>query len=84
MINLKVKAFVEDAQARLEIKNMIGHSGYFSCERCIKCGIFSSGHVVLDEINCVSTNESYRNRSHEDHHRYTAQDSPMLDLNLDM
>jgi hypothetical protein len=45
-VEVKVNAFVCDTPARSDLKRIVGHSGYFSCERCTQRGTYVGGHVA--------------------------------------
>ena len=62
-----------DAPARAMIKQIKGHSGYFSCERCEVEGTYFQGAVCFDEISDVlRTDEFFRQHSNEEHHQGTS------------
>lgn len=79
-----VKGFICDAPARAFIKGIIGHNGYYACEKCFIEGEYShvSHHVFFDDVNCtLRTNENYRLRLQEEHHKTT---SILEELPIDM
>ena len=46
---LKIKALICDAPARSCLKGVIGHTGYFSCERCEIKGSWDGRGVFISE-----------------------------------
>lgn len=40
ILKIKIHMFILDAPARAFLKQIIGHSGYFSCERCEEEGVY--------------------------------------------
>lgn len=96
MFTIRIDKFILDAPARAFLKCIIGHSGYFSCERCEEEGEFlrkegrhatklpkrNGGHVCLIGTNApVRTDESFRNQENEQHHHDS---SPLEELPIDM
>lgn len=78
---VKVYQWILDRPARSLLKCIIGHSGYYSCERCEEEGVYlcqpdkdgkkkkRSGHVCLVGTDApLRTNETFRNRKQEEHH----------------
>ena len=45
-----IKTFVCDAPARSFLKCTVGHTGYYSCERCIVKRMYVSNRVVFNEF----------------------------------
>ena len=43
--------FVCDAPARAFIKNIMGHSGYFGCDKCSQEGEYVEGKVTFPEMD---------------------------------
>lgn len=94
-IQIKIEKFILDAPARAFLKCIIGHSGYYSCERCEEPGEFlhkipltqakkskQSGHVcLLGTTATLRTNESFRNQNNPEHHHGS---SPLEELPIDM
>jgi len=59
---VKVNAFICDAPARAFLKNIKGHSGYDSCERCQIHGVYKDNRVVLNssEMCAPRTDEEFK------------------------
>lgn len=73
LIKIKIRSFICDAPARAFIKGIVGHNGYFACERCLVEGEYftSCGHVCLKDMNSVArTDRSFRNKEQEEHHKF--------------
>ena len=88
IFNRKIKIILHsipcDSPARSMVKCVKSHAGYYSCDRCTQSGERINGRMVFKEIGAVlRTNQSFRNKTNEEHHLYTA-DSPFLALNIDM
>lgn len=86
-VTVTIKAIVCDAPARAELKNTVNHNSYYACERCIQKGTYSQagGHVVLESTTSeLRTDTSFREKIHQNHHKPSAESSPLLDLKLDM
>lgn len=94
IVQIKVHKFILDAPARAFLKEIIGHSGYFSCERCEEEGEYlrkvkkniktkgAKGHVCLIGTNApLRTDESFRNQENKEHHKGV---SPLEELPIDM
>lgn len=94
LVQVKIDKFILDAPARAFLKCMIGHGGYYSCERCEERGEYlhkiskrakkskTSGHVCLLGTNAVlRTDESFRNQENPEHHHDI---SPLEELPIDM
>jgi hypothetical protein len=77
----KLSAFACDTPARSLTLNIKGHTGYFGCPKCIQQGDYEGRVVFLERNAPLRTNESFRNRIHEDHHNG---DSILELLDLDM
>lgn len=83
-INLKIDCIICDAPARAFMKGIISHNGYCGCEKCCIVGEYSykSGHVTyIGTTSPLRTNESFRARSQEKHHKFT---SPLEELLINM
>lgn len=77
-----LNAILCDAPAKSMITCTKGHTGYSSCSKCSQEGDFICNRVVFPEINStLRTNESFRNRSQEEHH---VGDSILENLPIDM
>lgn len=67
--NVVINAILCDAPARSLITYTKGHTGYFSCPKCIQEGAFLHKRVIFKEThNALRTNESFKNRNQEEHH----------------
>lgn len=94
LVQVKINKFILDAPARAFLKCIIGHGGYYSCERCEERGEFlrkiskraktskQSGHVCLLGTNAaLRTDHSFRNQDNPEHHHDS---SPLEELPIDM
>lgn len=69
IIRIKLNAIICDAPAKSLICGIKGHTGYFSCTKCIQEGEFIHNKVVfLEQNSTLRTDHSFRNRQHEEHH----------------
>jgi hypothetical protein len=67
---ISVLALVTDAVARAELKCIVNHNSYNSCERCIQKGEYSGGHVILPCVDAPKrTNASFSSKSDIFHHK---------------
>ena len=59
-----------DAPCRADMKQIILHSGYNSCERCTVHGSYHGGHVCLEDVNCNPRSDAtFFERDHQAHHK---------------
>lgn len=76
ILNVCIKGIIADAPARAFVKQVKGHSGYFGCEKCEEEGEYLSGSLSFPGYRAqLRTDESFTNRSNEEHHIGT---SPLL------
>ena len=69
-VSIKVNAFVCDAPARADLKRIVSHSSYYSCERCIQKGSYAGGHVALMQTDAtLRTDDGFRLKSDFGHHK---------------
>lgn len=96
-LHVKIDKFILDAPARAFLKCIIGHGGYYSCERCEERGEYlckiskqtkkskkskNSGHVCLLGTNAIlRTDQSFRNQDNPIHHHDS---SPWEELPINM
>ena len=66
-----VSAFICDAPARAFLKCVKGHTGYFSCERCIVKGVWEQGRVVFgdEDIYPLRNDGDFRRHRYTDHQK---------------
>ena len=65
-----------DAHARAYLKCITGHTGYWSCERCISKGeTFENGTVFVEVDAPKHSHESFRSKTQEEHHK---EKSPLI------
>jgi hypothetical protein len=76
-----VHSIVCDAPARAMIKGVKQYSGYYGCDKCEQRGQWN-GRLTFPELGAdLRTDMSFRHRDNDEHHR---NDSPFLDLPIDM
>lgn len=69
IFNVKLRSFICDAPARSFLLNVKGHTGYYSCVKCIQKGEYFKNKVVFQSPeNELRTDESFRQKSHPEHH----------------
>ena len=69
VVPVNLSAFVCDAVARGQLKNIKPHNGYSGCERCIVRGDRDENRVHFDEIDAERrTDESFSAQTDEHHH----------------
>lgn len=80
--NILLSCFVCDAPARAFLKQIKGHSGYFSCEKCNQKGSWHGGRVVFSNtIAQFRTDADFHSQKDKNHH---IGNSPLCSLNLKM
>ena len=69
--SVKVRAFLCDAPARSFLEGAVGHTGYYSCERCIIKGLWE-GRVVFNEEKefCKRIDYDFSCQSYKQHEKY--------------
>lgn len=83
-IEVKIRIFICDAPAKADVSGIKSHGGYYCCSKCTVEGEYFNNRVVypIDENALQRTNESFRARQDENHHRFT---SPLEEvLSIDM
>jgi len=79
---VKLNCVICDAPAKAYVLNILGHTGYFSCTKCVSEGDMFENKVVFIRVNAtLRTNESFRNRLQPEHHHGP---SAFENLNIDM
>ncbi|KYM94043.1 hypothetical protein ALC62_15348, partial [Cyphomyrmex costatus] len=64
-----INAILCDAPAKSFVTYTKGHTGYFSCSKCVQEGDFLNNRVIYPETNCtLRTNDTFRNRIQSEHH----------------
>lgn len=79
---VSINAIVCDAPARSFITFTKGHTGYFSCSRCLQEGDFSNSRVIFPRTDCtLRTDETFLSRTQTEHH---TSNSILETLSIDM
>jgi hypothetical protein len=78
---VKVEKFVCDAPARAFMKQIKGHGGYYSCERCCVKGTYNNGMSYNSLDAPIRTDETFANKEQPEHHTGT---SPLVEINISM
>lgn len=84
--SINIVCFICDAPARSFVKGIVGHSGYWGCERCTQKGTAIGSLVTFPRIlmpqYTLRSDKSFREKRNVKHHRYN---SPLLKIiGLDM
>lgn len=67
---LSLGPFICDSPVRCDLKGIVSHNAYNSCERCQQEGAYIGGHVVLPEMSCpLRTDLNFEEQSDEGHHK---------------
>ena len=67
-IKFSLKSFICDTPARSFLKCLIGHNGYFACQRCVVKGIWKSRVTFNDKVLFPQRCDSgFRGDIYEDH-----------------
>ena len=77
---VQIQAFVCDAPAREFLKRIIGHTGYFSCERCVIKGQWHGRVVFNNASECPHRTEDHFNNQEYSHHQKAK--SPLIDAGI--
>ena len=80
-LEFKLEAFICDAPARSFLKEIKGHTGYNSCERCLQHGEWNGRLIFADHSSRLGTDQSFKMMLDEDHHQTI---SPLNELNFGM
>lgn len=68
-MRLQLSSMVCNAPAPAFVKNVIGHSGYSGCEKCVQEGEHVSNRVTFPETgSLLRTDEDFRGMVDEGHH----------------
>jgi len=82
LYSVSIMGFICDAPARAFIKQVKGHTGFYSCERCIQRGTHPFGATIFNEIDSeLRTNESFLLQTQFEHHNGV---SPLTEINFPM
>lgn len=77
--------FICDAPMRSYLKQVVCHSAYNSCERCIQKGEYHGGHVALLKVDQPQrTERSFTERDDPNHHSSSPSSPLETSLNLNM
>ncbi|XP_077551176.1 uncharacterized protein LOC144164773 [Haemaphysalis longicornis] len=69
MVQLQVGAIICDAPAKSYILSIKGHSGYFSCSKCVTEGDHLQGRMCFPQLDAaLRTDASFRSKEQEEHH----------------
>lgn len=69
LYNIKIKQILCDAPTKSFILNIKGHSGYFSCTKCIIEGEYRNGRICFADIYAAKrTNNDFLNETDENFH----------------
>jgi len=70
MYSVGIRCFIMDAPARSFVLGIKGHSGYYSCTRCLQKGEMVKNRVAFLKIGMDPhrDNNSFRSRSQPEHH----------------
>lgn len=84
-INFHVIGFCCDAPMRAYLKNIILHSGYNSCERCVVHGDFVNNTVCLLQSQCeLRSDQSFALRNDPNHHKKSNKRGILESINFPM
>lgn len=72
-LSLDIKCFLCDAPARSFLKCIVGHTGYYACERCLIKGVWN-GRVTFNfhELYPLRTDEEFADLQYPDHQKGTS------------
>ncbi|CAH0559359.1 unnamed protein product [Brassicogethes aeneus] len=79
-VKVKISKLICDAPAKSFILSIKGHTGYFSCTKCIQEGDYVNGRMTFPETTSqLRTDEDFKNKLCEDFHKGV---SPMEQLTI--
>ena len=81
-IVVKIKSIVCDAPVRSDLKKIVNHNGYNSCERCVQRGSRAGGHTVLLNINAPKRTDAQFLEKFDIHHHREGQISILRKLDI--
>ena len=80
-VNIGISCFVCDTPARAYIKQSKGHTGYYSCDKCIQKGEWHSKVTFLKTDAPLRTDHSFNDMIDANHH---IGDTPLKKLSIGM
>lgn len=82
LIKLEISNIVCDSPAKVFILGVKSHNAYYGCTSCIEEGSYLKNRIVFPGIDSpLRTDESFRNKSNEEYHKY---DSLLLRLPINI
>lgn len=82
-IPFKIKAFIADAPAKSFISYTKGHTGFFSCTKCVQKGEFIRNRTCFPKINSKKrTDKDFRQKNQIQHHTGTSALENIPDFNM--
>ena len=86
LVPFNLKAIVCDAPARSFVKCIIGHTGYYSCERCEAKGISIQHRITFDDKDFYSatlrSNDDFSTFKYEGTHQKSL--TPLVDIGINL
>jgi hypothetical protein len=83
VFDVRLSAFVCDTPARVYIKSVKGHSGYYGCDKCTQRGVYHEGRMTFPEINAPRrTDGDFHNIADFEHHHTGP--CPLIGVNVGM
>ncbi|CAG9771466.1 unnamed protein product [Ceutorhynchus assimilis] len=69
-VKVQISKIICDAPAKSFILCVKGHTGYFSCTKCVQEGEYINGRVTFPDLSAVlRTDDDFKNKTCEDYHR---------------
>lgn len=69
----KIKGFIADAPAKSFVSYTKGHTGFFSCTKCIQKGVFVKNRTCFPQLNSKKrTDKDFRRKNNIQHHTGTS------------
>ncbi|XP_054261012.1 uncharacterized protein LOC128985493 [Macrosteles quadrilineatus] len=73
VIFVKLSAIICDAPAKSFVLKTKGHTGFYSCSKCLQKGVTVSNRTCFPEINCeLRTHDSFVNQDQVEYHSGTS------------
>lgn len=65
----RIKGFVCDAPAKSFVKSIKGHTGYFSCSKCMQEGEYVNNRICFPDLEFIlRTDDDFLSQRQEEHH----------------
>lgn len=82
LYKIEIHSFICDAPARSFVLQIKGHTGFYSCPKCVQKGLWVQNRMTFPNIESEArTDVSFLNRSQPEHHKFLDK-LPLEHLNI--